>query len=246
MTSALFKIKAASIRGMVLSAGVLLVAAFALVARPVHADFILQGDSNSSTFSDLSCTTTCAQSSLASKIFTLGSTANGGHDSFLSIIGTSFSATGDVLGLPLAELNLVVGNKPGVGQTDVTFNYNLVLTFTIPGATKSQTFSMGISGNGAAGANGLVSVAGLVVALPDPLDLGGVILSNFRFGTVDPDSTFSDGVWEGAGQGTENTRVLKLLADVAYRPIAIPEPSTLALFGAGLTSLGLLSRRRKA
>src|SRR5687767_3811672 len=112
MAPALKRIMGGSIRALALSAGPLLVAASFLAATPAHADFILQGDSNSSTFSDLSCTS-CAASSLTSSIFTLGSTASGGHNSTLGIVNTSFSATGDVSGLQLAKLVLVVGNKPG-------------------------------------------------------------------------------------------------------------------------------------
>jgi hypothetical protein len=140
----------------------------------------------------------------------------------------------------------VIGNKPGEGQIGVTFHYNLVLTFTIPGGTQSQTFNLGLSGDVGAGANADVFVSGLNLAITDPLLLGAVTMSNFRFATVaaDTNSSFSNGTWDGKGNG--NTHVLNLLADVTYRPVAIPEPSTLALFAAGLGGLGLLSRRQKA
>jgi len=247
MPSVLKRFKSRVIRAMALSAGALLVAALLFGIRPAHAGFILQGDSDSSTFSDLSCTA-CAASSLTSSLVTLGSTSPGGHDSTLSIVSTPFSATGDTLGLKLAQLELVVGNKPGTGQTGVTFKYNLVLTFTIPLGSQSQTFSLGLSGDSGPGANGDVLLSGLNLTITDPFQLGNVTLSNFRFETeaADTNSLFSSGTWDGSG-GDGNTHFLNLLADVAYDPVvvAVPEPSTIVLFGAGLTALGLMTRRRK-
>jgi hypothetical protein len=156
-------------------------------------------------------------------------------------------------GLQLATLSLLVGQKPGAGQSGITFDYDLVLTFSTPLGSQSQTFNLAGSGDGGAGANADVVISGLEpLSLTDPLALSGVTLSNFRFDTVagDTDSDFANGVWDGSAQGT--THLLYLLADVTATGVStdvtpVPEPSEIAVFGAGL--LGLLGwgamRRRK-
>jgi len=153
-------------------------------------------------------------------------------------------------GLQLAELSLQVGNKPGTGQSGITFNYNLVLSFSTPFDSESQIFNLTGAGDGGSGANGEVEISGLVLSLTDPLVLSGVTLSNFRFSTVagDTGSVFANGFWDGSGQATH---LLYLLADVTGPAVddqavdPIPEPLTLSLFGAGLAGAVAIRRRRK-
>jgi hypothetical protein len=228
-----------------------LVVAASAAALPAQAAPILSGNSNSSTFYNLGCTATCPNTTLSSSTLTIGSTAPGGSNSVLSIVNTSFSATGNVTGLHLAELSLLVGQKPGVGQSGITFNYDLVLTFSTPLGSQSQIFNLTGSGDGGAGANADVLISGLgPLSFTDPLILSGVTLSNFHFETVagDTNSIFGNGIWDGKAQAT--THQLFLVADVtANRVIPVPEPSEIALFGAGLLGLlglGALRRRKQA
>ena len=221
---------------------------------------ILSGNSNSSTFSSLGCTLLCPNTTLTSSTLTVGSTTPADRDSVLSIVNTTFSASGSMTGLQLAELSLMVGQKPGVGQSGITFNYDLVLTFSTPSGSASQIFNLDAVGNGGTGAGADFVISGLgPLSLTDPLVLSGVTLSNFHFDTVagDTNSDFGYDIlndswnWDGSAQRT--THLLYLLADVTatgeVNPTAdpVPEPSAIALFGAGL--LGMLGfgavRRRK-
>ena len=176
----------------------------ALMAAPSAQATILQG-SSTGTFTDFSCTS-CPASSDTSTTITLGTTASGGGNSVLSII-TPFiigPVNSTLAGVDLAELTLTVGNKPGVDQGTISFDYNLVLTFTTPAGAASQTFTASLNGNGGSGSNGDVQISGLNLTLSDPLVLPGVTLSNFRFAAdANSSSSSTSETWTAShGGGT--------------------------------------------
>jgi hypothetical protein len=158
----------------------------------------------------------------------------------------------DTDGVQLAELSLYVGKKPGEGQKDVTFDYNLILTFLTPsGGGPSQTFSVGLVGNFSGGSNAEVTLSGFGLTFTDPLALSGVTLSNFRFLNDGTSGSFSNDIW--TVDTAQSTAHLFLVADVAATTISnpdpdplsvsVPEPTTLTLFGIGLLGLTTLRRR---
>ena len=239
-----------------LSAGGLLAIASLAAVSPVHATPILDGNSNSSTFSDLSCTS-CADTSLTSTVVTFGTTASGGSDSLLTINDVNFSVDADTDGVQLAELSLYVGKKPGEGQEDVKFDYNLILTFLTPsGGGPSQTFSAGLVGNFSGGSNAEVTLSGFGLTFTDPLALSGVTLSNFRFLNDGTSGSFSNDIW--TVDTAQSTAHLFLVADVTATTISnpdpgpdplsvsVPEPTTISLFGIGLLGLTALRRRKQS
>jgi hypothetical protein len=239
-----------------LSAGGFLAIASLAAVSPVHATPILDGNSNSSTFSDLSCTS-CADTSLTSTVVTFGTTASGGSDSLLTINDVNFSVDADTDGVQLAELSLYVGKKPGEGQEDVKFDYNLILTFLTPsGGGPSQTFSAGLVGNFSGGSNAEVTLSGFGLTFTDPLALSGVTLSNFRFLNDGTSGSFSNDIW--TVDTAQSTAHLFLVADVTATTISnpdpgpdplsvsVPEPTTITLFGIGLLGLTALRRRKQS
>jgi hypothetical protein len=239
-----------------LSAGGFLAIASLAAVSPVHATPILDGNSNSSTFSDLSCTS-CADTSLTSTVVTFGTTASGGSDSLLTINDVNFSVDADTDGVQLAELSLYVGKKPGEGQEDVKFDYNLILTFLTPsGGGPSQTFSVGLVGNFSGGVNAEVTLSGFGLTFTDPLALSGVTLSNFRFLNDGTSGSFSNDIW--TVDTAQSTAHLFLVADVTATTISnpdpgpdplsvsVPEPTTISLFGIGLLGLTALRRRKQS
>ena len=214
------------------------VAGAALIgASQAQAAIILSGSSSGS-FTN--CTGTGCPSGSATSI-TLGSTASGGGNSTLSTAPVSFSASGATTGLELGALTLTVGNKAGVGEGTLSFDYNFVLTFTVPNGSSTSQIDLSLSGNGGSGSGSDVTISGLV----DPISLGSlsfsgsnVSLSNFRFVDISNPGDFASNTWT-VSRGTDT---LELLADVSVtsqqQADPVPEPASIALMGTALACLG--------
>jgi hypothetical protein len=229
-----------ALAGVVLGVG-------AFVGPAANAVPIFAGNSNSSTFS---VCTSCLSGTTSTQLRLPTGT---GDKTTLTIDPISFSADGSTTGLTLAELFLDNGNRPNVGP--FSFNYNLVLNFTNPVGSDSRTFGLSIAGNNGNGSNALEQLSGFSPSpLPASLVLGDVTLSNFHFSNSGGNFNTATGVWSLSGTGTST---LDLLADVTYTPpppppntdplgpTQVPEPTSLALLGAGL-AFTTLWRHRKA
>ena len=134
----------------------------------------------------------------------------------------------------------------------VTADYKLTLNFTqpTPGGTGSNTFDLLVT-NTANNARvcffifcsntGDVNDTASLSADANSITADGLTLSNFSFAETG-DGSYGSGIWSNPEGGTST---LRIYADIATTPAAVPEPLSMGLLGTGLLGLGLVRRVRK-
>jgi hypothetical protein len=167
-----------------------------------------------------------------------------------TLTGNNVSFTGNT---PLnnVTIGLLTWSDRNASGFDTNFGvtYTLTINFTAPDLdAASEAFSLTVaqaSGNATDTISGLTIIA---TALPDTIDLDGVIVSDLQFVTSGSGS-FSNGVWSvspcGGGTNTNcaATSTLLLKGDFTAAPAQVPEPMTLSLLGTSLIGVAFSARR---
>jgi hypothetical protein len=207
----------------------------AMMALPTTAGAVLVQGSSSGTFSNLN------YSGLAPAVISPANTLKWGSNIFfdnrssLVIENVAINEAGPTSAndVVIARFSWVNRLNPFADQdftVDATVNFN----FTTPAAASSEAFTFRIETNGLSPDTLSITVNSAPIAFA----LAGIAVSDIKFREVGPGS-FSGSTWSHPDTGLS---VLELTADFTR----VPEPATLAVFGAALAGLGFARRRRSA
>lgn len=173
---------------------------------------------------------------------------SGSNNGTLTGNNVSFTGNTPLNNVTIGSLTWSDRNASGF-DTNFGVTYTLTINFTAPDLdAASEAFSLTVaqaSGNATDTISGLTIIA---TALPDTIDLDGVIVSDLQFVTSGSGS-FSNGVWSvspcGGGTNTNcaATSTLLLEGDFTAAPAQVPEPMTLSLLGTSLIGVAFSARR---